>query len=155
MKKVLFVVSAALLLGGTTAQAQLVMNGPVTAPHATITVAPRGGVAGAPPSTAVMASEGTKTIVAPEDRSTVPLVENGIVVRGKSYADDAPVKAFDGAEGTLTLTDDLVLTVPKNFALTAFPEPGQPITAYYVRDFQGRAVLQQLVPGEDDGAGNG
>ncbi len=152
MRTVLLSTAAILLRMAPLAQAQLAINVPVTpemAPDASVPPAP--GTMVTPPP-AMGSSPGSAAGTA--DASTTVVFWNGIRQRVKTYSDYAAVRAFDAAQGTLSLDDGTTVSFPSNFAFLDTPQPGQPVTVYYFQDPGGTLVLSAIDMGTQ-GTSNG
>ena len=132
--KGVLVAGATVLLANGIAYAQL----PVNAPNAHATTAAPFATAAAPSTTGM--------------GSPSPIPPSALEYRnGNTYADNSTVKSFDAARGRLTLGDDEVIHVPRDFAITDTLAAGQPITVYYYRNQAGQNVLSSY----DMGSGAG
>jgi len=131
--KGVLVAGATVLLASGIASAQL----PVNAPNAHTAAAPRATYATTATPFAIAAAPSTTGMGSPS-----PLPPSALEYRnGNTYADNSTIKAFDAARGLLTLGDDEVIHVPRDFAITDTLAAGQPITVYYYRNQAGQNVL--------------
>ncbi len=153
MRTVLLSIAAILLLMAPLAQAQLAINVPVTTPDmASADSTPSAQAIVVTPPPAMGSSPGSAAGTA--DPSTTVVFWNGMRQRVKTYSDYAAVRAFDAAQGTLSLDDGTTVSFPANFAFLDTPQPGQPVTIYYFQDRDGTFVLSTIDMGTQ-GTSNG
>ncbi len=141
-----------LLLSASLAHAQLAINVPV--PPETMTTET---TLPTPPSTAEMPVMGSSPggAAGVPDPSTTIVYSDGVRQRVKVYADNNTVRAFDPAEGLLSLQDGTEVTFPQNFAFLETPQPGHPVTIYYFIDRNGKPVLSAIDMGLQGGGDSG